>query len=146
MSNTSSTVPPNPAAAPAPATFISALTAAGKGRVRIDGNLYRVYARTERAAEHEVASLRAKVAGGQVSAPRIGDAWHAAAVPKTSFSMRRMDSSSGLMIPKQWPRRSGGSLETRISASDLLPLPGKRFEPDSPLRTPLNVFFTSFRQ
>jgi len=40
-----------------------------EGRLRVDGKLYRVYARTERAAEHEVASLRAKIAGGQVSAP-----------------------------------------------------------------------------
>lgn len=37
--------------------------------MRVDGKLYRVYARTERAAENEVAKLRAKIAGGQVSPP-----------------------------------------------------------------------------
>jgi hypothetical protein len=40
-----------------------------EGRLRVDGKLYRVYARTERAAEHEVATLRAKIAGGLVAAP-----------------------------------------------------------------------------
>lgn len=65
--------PPRPAVKPRrrPGTGNVYKRADGRweGRLRVDGTLHRIYARTERAAEHEVAALRAKIAGGQVAPP-----------------------------------------------------------------------------